>query len=86
MSKADKLLERFLSKPKDFTFDELAKLLRRFGYEEAKTGRTSGARVAFYNPTLDDMIKFHKPHPSSIIKECYLIEIEKHLRNKGVIK
>ena len=86
MSKADKLLQRFLSKPKDFTFEELRKLLKGFGYEEAKTGRTSGSRVAFYNAELDDMIKFHRPHPSQIMKQCYLRDIEQQLRDKGAIK
>ena len=37
-------------------------------------------------PELDDMIKFHKPHPSQIMKQCYLREIEQQLRVKGVIK
>jgi hypothetical protein len=30
MSKSEKLLQRFLSKPKDFTFEELSKLLNTF--------------------------------------------------------
>ena len=86
MSKADKLVLRFLSIPKDFTFEELRKVLKGYGYEEIKTGKTSGSRVAFYNSELDDMIKFHKPHPSSIIKRCYLREIERQLIDKGVIR
>ncbi len=86
MSKAEKLLERFLSKPKDFTFEELRKLLKDLGYEEAKAGKTSGSRVAFYNAELDDMIKFHKPHPTQIMKQCYLREIERQLREKGILK
>lgn len=86
MSKADKLLQRFLSKPKDFTFEELRKLLKSFGYEEAKTGKTSGSRVAFYNTELDDMIEFHRPHPSQIMKQCYLRDIEQQLRDKGAIR
>jgi predicted RNA binding protein YcfA (HicA-like mRNA interferase family) len=86
MSKAEKLLQRFLSQPKDFTFAELEKLLKGFGYEEIKTGKTSGSRVAFYNKALNDMIKFHKPHPSQIMKRCYLNEIEKQLKGKGLIK
>jgi hypothetical protein len=86
MSKADKLVLRFLSIPKDFTFEELRKVLKGYGYEEIKTGKTSGSRVAFYNTELDDMIKFHKPHPSSIIKRCYLREIERQLIDKGVIR
>jgi hypothetical protein len=86
MSKTEKLLQRFLSKPKDFTFEELGRLLKSFGYEEAKTGKTSGSRVAFYNVELDNMIKFHKPHPSQIMKQCYLRDIERQLRDKEVIK
>lgn len=86
MSKAEKLLKRFLSKPKDFTFEELERLLRSFGYEKANTGKTAGSRVTFYNEELDDMIKFHKPHPSRIMKQCYLRDIERLLRDKGVIK
>ena len=86
MSKADKLLQRFLSKPKDFTFDELRKLLKSLGYEEVKAGKTSGSRVSFYNAELDDMIKFHKPHPSQIMRQCYLRDIEQQLRDKEVLK
>lgn len=86
MSKTEKLLQHFLSKPKDFTFEELRNLLKSLGYEEAKTGKTSGSRVAFYNAEIDDMIKFHKPHPSQIIKQCYLKDIERQLRDREVIK
>lgn len=86
MSKTEKLLQRFLSKPKDFTFEELRRLLKGLGYEEAKAGRTSGSRVAFYNEELDDMIKFHRPHPSQVMKQCYLREIEQQLRDREVIR
>ena len=86
MSKAEKLLQRFLSKPKDFTFEELRKLLKSFGYEEVNTGKTAGSRVTFYNAELDDMIKFHKPHTSSVLKLCYLRDIERQLRDREVLK
>ena len=32
MSKKDKILSRFLSRPTDFTFDELVTLLGHFGF------------------------------------------------------
>jgi hypothetical protein len=86
MNKTEKLLQRFLAKPKDFTFADLSRLLKSFGYDEAKTGKTSGSRVTFHNAKLDDMIKFHRPHPAQIMKQCYLREIEQQLRDKGVIK
>ena len=85
MSKADKLLSRFLSRPKDFTFEELVKLLGSLGYDEAKPGKTSGSRVAFFDARLDHMIKFHRPHPKQIMRQCYLREIEQSLRDREVI-
>jgi len=86
MSKTDKLLSRFLSKPKDFTYEELKKLLTSFGYKEEKTGKTSGSRVTFYNRAIDDEIKLHRPHPSPVLRQYQLNDIEKRLKAKEVIK
>jgi hypothetical protein len=47
MTKKDKLLVRFLSIPRDFTFDELTTLLLSMGFEIENKGKTSGSRVAF---------------------------------------
>jgi len=41
MSKNDKIIERFKSLPKDFTFEEMEKLLSLFGYEKSNKGKTS---------------------------------------------
>lgn len=47
MTKKDKLLERFLEQPKDFTYKELKTMLSGLGYEEYHLGKTSGSRVCF---------------------------------------
>jgi hypothetical protein len=86
MGKTEKLLKRFLSKPKDFTYDELKKLLRSLGYREAKTGKTSGARIAFINHDTKHIIRLHKPHPSPELKHYQLSDIEEELRKKEAIK
>lgn len=86
MSKADKLLQRFLSKPKDFTFEELRRLLKSFGYEEAKTGTTSGSRVAFINHQTKSVIRLHRPHPHPELKRYQLDHAEEALRKAEVIK
>lgn len=78
MSKKDKLTKRFLSKPKDFSWDELVQLLNFYGYQEAKTGKTSGSRVKFINQERQ-IIKTHKPHPKNIIKNYVLNEIKEKL-------
>lgn len=74
MSKYDKLLKRFLSKPKDFTYNELKTLLSGFGYNELTKGSTSGSRVSFCNHDTEHIICLHKPHPGSILK-TYQIEL-----------
>ena len=49
MSKKEKLIKRLTSKPKDFTYDELKKLLLYFEFCENNKGKTSGSRVVFMN-------------------------------------
>jgi hypothetical protein len=49
MSKKEKLIDRFLSMPSDFHYDEMVKLLGYFGFNEVKKGKTSGSRVKFEN-------------------------------------
>jgi hypothetical protein len=84
MGKAEKLSKRFLSKPKDFTYEELRRLLKSFGYKEVKTGKTSGSRVAFINQKTKHIIRLHKPHPKPELKQYQLNDIEQELKRKGV--
>ena len=86
MSKAQKLLKRFLSKPTDFTYDELRKLLKSFGYEEYDAGKTSGSRVTFVNSDTKHIIKLHKPHPGPCLKQYQMDDIEEALKSREVIK
>ena len=85
MTKKDKLLERFLSVPKDFTFDELKTLLRSLGYEEYTKGKTSGSRVAFVHLIYNENILIHKPHPGKILNRIYLKKIIHDLTLKQII-
>ncbi|MBE7444642.1 MAG: type II toxin-antitoxin system HicA family toxin [Planctomycetia bacterium] len=86
MGRFEKLLKRFLSKPKDFSYDELTRLLASLGYEKVSTGKTAGSRVAFVNPETRHIIKLHRPHPRPELKRYQLDDIEETLRNKGVIQ
>jgi hypothetical protein len=73
VSKSDKLVKRFKNKPNDFTYDELCRLMKGFGYIEDSKGKSSGSRVCFYNVETGHVINMHKPHPGSILKK-YQIE------------
>jgi len=67
MSKRNKLLTRFLSRPVDFGFDELILLLGHFNYHIIKSNKTGGSRVSFTDGS-GDYIRIHKPHPRKILK------------------
>ena len=49
MGKKEKLLARFLSLPKDFTFEETVTLMSHFDYHIHNKGATSGSRIRFKN-------------------------------------
>lgn len=68
MGTKEKLIERFLKQPKDFTFDELSHLFKIFGFETSNKGVTSGSRIEFVNNDKNLSYIAHKPHPSNIIK------------------
>ena len=83
MSKKDKLIDRLLSKPKDFTFNEMVSLLSYFGYELKQVGIGSG--VKFIKEGSNEVINFHKPHPSGILKRYVLEQVIEKLRKEGVL-
>ncbi|MCF8347117.1 MAG: type II toxin-antitoxin system HicA family toxin [Bacteroidales bacterium] len=82
MTKQDKLLNRFVSRPADFTYNELIRLLRGFGYEGLQG---SGSRVVFRNEELKHKIKLHKPHPGHILKRYQIDLIIQELKTKNLI-
>lgn len=71
MSKKDKLRERLFSLPKDFTWDELTRVLGHNGYDELPSGGTSARKFV---DERNHIINLHKPHPGNICKK-YVLEI-----------
>ncbi|MCP4313817.1 MAG: type II toxin-antitoxin system HicA family toxin [Bacteroidetes bacterium] len=82
MTKAEKLLKRFLSRPKDFTYNELLRLLSNFGY---KVQQGSGSRIVFYSEAIKHNIKIHKPHPGNILKRYQVDLIIQELKSNGLL-
>jgi hypothetical protein len=85
MSQQQKLVSRLLSGPKDFTWEELIKVLTFFGYHEVKGGKTGGSRRRFADEK-NNVITLHKPYPANIVKNYAIREIIAHLKSKGHIK
>lgn len=82
MSKKEKLKQRLLNKPKDFTYLELKTLLIGFGYEETNKGKTSGSRVSFIHSITNSIISLHKPHPGNILKSYQIDLIIEQLKKE----
>ena len=84
MSKKEKLLERLLLRPKDFTFEELTTLLNRLGYALTQAGKTGGSRVTFVKGD-GDYIRLHKPHPRNILKHYQIDDVIDVLSERGLL-
>ena len=83
MSTKDKLIERFLSLPHDFSFDELTRLMGGFGYTLNNKGATSGSRVSFDKG--NESLTVHRPHPGNTVGKGVLKSIKSYLETKGLI-
>lgn len=84
MSKQDKLFDKLLRKPepRDFTWNELIKLLNGFGFEQVKG---KGSRRKFYHPESKTLISIHEPHPQNELKPYQVRDVVKKLKEMGVV-
>ena len=82
MTRSEKLITRFLTRPKDFTYNELKRLLNGFGYSEMQG---SGSRVVFSNKKLKHSIKLHKPHPEKIMRKYQIDLVIIELKSKEAL-
>ncbi len=85
MGKFEKAVARLKSKPRDFTYEELRRILNGLGYKEKSGGKTSGIRVAFVHPDSGHIIRLHKPHPENVLKAYQVELILEELSNKDLI-
>ncbi len=85
MSSKDKLIKKLKPNPKDFTWDELTRLLGHLGFKEKMQGKTTGSGRKFFNPKINLIINVYKPHPSPIIKSYLIEQIIKKLEEERLI-
>jgi hypothetical protein len=84
MSKQEKLLHRFKSKPTDFSWSELKNMLAGFGYELFSGGKTGGSRVKFLHPDRPPII-MHRPHPTPVLKRYQIEQLLDFLKKEGLL-
>ena len=85
MGKREKLLQRLLSRPKDFIYEEAVTLMHGFKFIENNKGKTSGTRVMFVNAEKNRKIVLHKPHPNNVLPGYAVDKLIRELINAGFI-
>ena len=85
MGRNEKLLVRISKKPKDFTYDELRRLLAGLQCFEDTGGRTSGSRVTFIHQPTQTILRLHRPHPGNELKAYQIELVIGFLKSIGVI-
>ncbi len=84
MTRKEKLIAKLQQRPKDFKWDELARLLTALGYQEVKTGKTGGSRRRFVHPSAAT-ITLHKPHPQNVLKQYAIDQILETLKQEDLL-
>jgi hypothetical protein len=84
MSQIEKLIARLKTRPANFKYSELARILKFLGYEECNIGKTSGSRVRF-DKYGGGSILVHKPHPGDEMKVYAVRFIVEVLEERGEI-
>lgn len=79
MSSSKKLKDRLYTFPKDFTWNELARVLANSGYHEMKSGATSARK---FKDERNHIINLHKPHPGNIVKSYVVKYVVEELKVK----
>ncbi|MGE0200399.1 MAG: type II toxin-antitoxin system HicA family toxin [Candidatus Melainabacteria bacterium] len=84
MSRIEKLKLRLLQRPRDFTWDELEKLLAALGYVLVRQGKTGGSRRRFVSED-GAIISLHQPHPGNILKRYQIDQVLDTLTQEGLL-
>lgn len=81
MGRKKKLIDRFLSRPIDFTYNELTRLMDNYGFKEVQG---QGSAVSFVNSKAITLY-MHKPHPRKTLLNYEIKKVTKFLAREGLI-
>ena len=85
MGQKEKLIQRLLSIPADFSFEEAVRLLGYLGFSSQNKGKTSGSRVLFIQKEKGIKIILHKPHGRKALLEYQVRQIAELLKQEGLL-
>lgn len=82
MSKIEKAVQRFVSRPTDFEWNELKAIMLYFGFELKMTG---GSGRKFIHRETQAAHFIHEPHPSKVLKSYQVRDAVAFLTKQGYI-
>lgn len=82
MSKKDKLIEKLLSRPANFTWNEAVTLMKQCDFEMVKN---SGSKRVFRHSS-GLKIFLHEPHPQNTLLDYAMKELIEGLKSAGEIE
>ena len=85
MSQIEKLIQRMLEVPNDFSPEELSKVMKHFGHMPDNCG--GGSIIKYYRKSDGSQINFHLPHGNKNTLPRYVIkQAIDELKKRGDIK
>jgi len=81
LSQIEKLIEKLKSKPTDFEYSELKRVMNHFGYKEREG---TGSRKRFINDS-GYTLTLHKPHKPPQLMSYQIKEVIEHLEERKLI-
>ena len=85
MSKKEKMVKRILSKPKDYTINELDSLMHLCNCLKNNRGGSSGSAIKYIGKGKHEL-RIHRPHPSNIVPRYVIEAAISFLQEEGEIK
>ncbi len=84
MGQKEKLIEKLKAKPRNFTFDDAARLLGFLSYTVSNKGKTSGSRIMFVSEEHPPIL-LHKSHPRKELLEYQIKQLIEALEQEGLL-
>lgn len=82
MSRFKKLYDKMVRNPKDIDFEELDKLLKRYGFN-CRQPRKGSSHYTYYHLNLDEILTVPKERPVKAVYVKIALEAIKKLEDKG---
>jgi len=85
VSQYQKIVDRIINNSGTVTYVELIYVIKKLGYNEIKTGKTSGSRVAFYSQKSGLLIRLYKPYPGNELEDYQIKLIRIHFEENKLL-